>query len=121
MEQMANVYLFGKKYVVPASLTIMEAMEYCGYRLVRGCGCRNGFCGACATIYRIAGDRELKACLACSTKVEDNMYVATLPFFPLVKAVYDVEKVKPTEQIRRSRSGSRSPEPVDNRHIPWLP
>ena len=28
MEQMANVYLFGKKYVVPASLTIMEAMEY---------------------------------------------------------------------------------------------
>lgn len=52
-----------------------------------------------ATIYRIAGDRELKACLACSTKVEDNMYVATLPFFPLVKAVYDMETVKPTEQI----------------------
>ena len=25
---------------------------------VPGCGCRNGFCGACATIYRIAGDRE---------------------------------------------------------------
>ena len=36
MEQMANVYLFGKKYVVPASLTIMEAMEYSGYQLVRG-------------------------------------------------------------------------------------
>ena len=99
MEQMANVYLFGKKYVVPASLTIMEAMEYCGYRLVRGCGCRNGFCGACATIYRIAGDRELKACLACSTKVEDNMYVATLPFFPLVKEVYNIEEIKPTQQI----------------------
>ena len=58
--------LFGKKYQVPASLTIMEAMEYAGYQLVRGCGCRNGFCGACATIYRIKGDRELKACLACS-------------------------------------------------------
>ena len=27
------------------------------------------------------------------------MYVATLPFFPLVKEVYDVEKIKPTEQI----------------------
>ena len=50
------------------SLTIMEAMEYSGYQLVRGCGCRNGFCGACATIYRIKGDRELKACLACSDK-----------------------------------------------------
>ena len=99
MEQMANVYLFGKKYVVPASLTIMEAMEYSGYQLVRGCGCRNGFCGACATIYRIKGDRELHACLACSTKVEDNMYVATLPFFPLVKQVYDIEQVKHTQQI----------------------
>ena len=27
------------------------------------------------------------------------MYVATLPFFPLVKKVYDIEKIKPTEQI----------------------
>jgi succinate dehydrogenase/fumarate reductase-like Fe-S protein len=95
MEKMVNVFLFGKKYEVPASLTIMEAMEYAGYQLVRGCGCRNGFCGACATIYRIAGDRELKACLACSTTVENNMYVATLPFFPLVKAVYDMKRFKP--------------------------
>ena len=67
MENMVTVFLFGKKYEVPDSLTIMEAMEYSGYQLVRGCGCRNGFCGACATIYRIKGDRELKACLACST------------------------------------------------------
>ena len=80
MENMVDVYLFGKKYSVPDNLTIMRAMEYAGYQLVRGCGCRNGFCGACATIYRIAGDRELKACLACSTKVEN-------------------EKIKPTEQI----------------------
>ena len=99
MEQMVTVYLYGKKYEVPENLTIMEAMEYSGYQLVRGCGCRNGFCGACATIYRIAGDSQLRTCLACSTKVENNMYVATLPFFPLVKAVYDIEKVKPTEQI----------------------
>ena len=70
-----------------------------GYQLIRGCGCRNGFCGACATIYRIKGERELKTCLACQTKVENNMYVATLPFFPLVKQVYDIEKIKPTEQI----------------------
>ena len=99
MENMVTVFLFGKKYEVPDSLTIMEAMEYSGYQLVRGCGCRNGFCGACATIYRIAGDRELKACLACSTRVENNMYVATLPFFPLVKEVYDMEKLKPTQTV----------------------
>ena len=99
MEQMVNVYLFGKQYTVPADLTIMRAMEYAGYQLVRGCGCRNGFCGACATIYRIKGKNELKTCLACQTKVEEGMYIATLPFFPLVKQVYDIETVRPTEQI----------------------
>ena len=99
MEEMVNVFLFGKKYSVPSHLTIMGAMEYAGYQLVRGCGCRNGFCGACATIYRIKGDRDLHACLACQTKVEDNMYVATLPYFPLIKEVYDINKVTPNEQI----------------------
>ena len=99
MEKMVNVFLFGKRYEVPESLTIMKAMEYAGYQLVRGCGCRNGFCGACATIYRIKGQQELKTCLACQQQVEEGMYVATLPFFPLVKQVYDIEKIKPTQQI----------------------
>ena len=99
MEKFVNIYLFGKRYEVPENLTIMCAMEYAGYKLVRGCGCRNGFCGACATIYRIKGDRELKVCLACQTKVENDMYIATLPFFPLVKQVYDIENIKPTQQI----------------------
>lgn len=99
MEKKVNVFLFGKKYQVPESLTIMKAMEYAGYKLVRGCGCRNGFCGACSTIYRIHGQQELKTCLACQTKVEEGMYVATLPFFPLVKQVYDVQKISPSAQI----------------------
>lgn len=94
-----NIYLFGKKYTVPEELTIMKAMEYCGYQLVRGCGCRNGFCGACATIYRIKGQMELKTCLACQTKVEEGMYIATLPFFPLVKQVYDMEKLTPKQTV----------------------
>ena len=99
MEKLVNVYFFGKQYQVPESLTIMKAMEYAGYKLIRGCGCRNGFCGACATLYRIKGKTELKTCLACQQQVEEGMYVATLPFFPLVKQVYDIQKVKPTEQI----------------------
>ena len=53
MSKMVSVFLFGKKYEVPSNLTIMTAMDYAGYQLVRGCGCRNGFCGACATLYRI--------------------------------------------------------------------
>ena len=99
MEKTVNIFLFGKKYEVPENLTIMTAMEYAGYQLVRGCGCRNGFCGACATIYRIKGQQELKTCLACQQQVEEGMYVATLPFFPLVKQVYDINKIKPTQQI----------------------
>jgi heterodisulfide reductase subunit C len=99
MEEMVNVFLFGKRYSVPSHLTIMGAMEYAGYQLIRGCGCRNGFCGACATIYRIKDERDLHACLACKTKVENNMYVATLPYFPLVKEVYDINKITPNEQI----------------------
>ena len=99
MESFVDVFLFGKCYSVPDNLTIMGAMEYAGYQLVRGCGCRNGFCGACATIYRIRGDRELKVCLACQTKVENNMYVATLPFFPLIKEGFDLEKVSPDVSV----------------------
>ena len=99
MDNMINVYLFGKKYQVPAGLTIMTAMEYAGYELVRGCGCRNGFCGACATIYRIKGESQLHGCLACQTEVQENMYVATLPFFPLEKKIYNIEDIKPDQQI----------------------
>ena len=99
MSNMVNVYFYGKRYSVPAELTIMTAMEYAGYTLSRGCGCRHGFCGACATIYRIKGDRELKACLACETKVQNDMYVATLPFFPLVKQVFDVEKIPADQSV----------------------
>jgi len=99
MENMVKIYIYGKEYSVPANLTIMTAMEYAGYTLVRGCGCRNGFCGACATIYRIKGQKDLKTCLACQTQVEDGMYIATLPFFPLVKQPYDIEKVTPNQMI----------------------
>jgi len=99
MSDMVNIFLYGKKYEVPASATIMSGMEYAGYKLVRGCGCRCGFCGACAIIYRIKGERELKVALACQTQVVNDMYIATLPFFPLVKEIYDINEVKPDERI----------------------
>ena len=99
MQEMVNVYFFGKRYVVPADLTIMTAMEYAGYTLKRGCGCRHGFCGACATIYRIKGKNELGTCLSCQAQVQEGMYVASIPFFPTDKRTYDINQIKPTEQI----------------------
>lgn len=95
-KEMVDIYILGKKYTVPASLTIMDSMEYAGYQLVRGCGCRSGFCGACATIYRIKGQKELKVCLACQTKVQDGMYLTQLPFFPGDKKNYELDELAPT-------------------------
>ena len=77
----------------------MTAMEYAGYTLKRGCGCRHGFCGACATIYRIKGENELKTCLACQTQVQEGMYVASIPFFPTDKRTYNIEDLKPNQQV----------------------
>jgi len=94
-----EVYIMGKSYRVPAGLTIMKALEYAGYRYVRGCGCRAGFCGACSTIYRIEDEQKLGFDLACQKVVEDQMYLVQLPFVPAAKAEYDLEKTKPKETI----------------------
>ena len=95
-EDLIPVYIMGKCYMVPPSLTIMKAMEYAGYKLIRGCGCRGGFCGACATAYRILGDPKLYFGLACQTVVQPNMYLAQIPFFPAQRATYDITKLEPT-------------------------
>ena len=92
-----EVFIMGKSYKVPSGLTIMKALEYAGYRYIRGCGCRAGFCGACSTIYRIEDEQKLGFDLACQKVVEDKMYLVQLPFVPAAKAEYDIEKIKPKE------------------------
>ena len=102
MEQMVNVYFYGKKYQVPGDLTIMTAFEYAGYTLVRGVGCRHGFCGACTTIYRIKGKNELHTCLACQTQVQEGMYIARIPYFPTDKRTYNIEDLKANQEVMMS-------------------
>jgi len=94
--ELIPVYIMGKCYMVPPSLTIMKAMEWAGYRLIRGVGCRRGFCGACATAYRILGDPKLYFGLACQTVVQPDMYLAQIPFFPAQRASYDITQLEPT-------------------------
>ena len=94
-----RIYIMGKEYRVPAGLTIMKAMEYAGYRFIRGAGCRGGFCGACATVYRKEGDYKIYTDLACQKTVEDGMYLVQLPFVPANKAIYDIEELKPEPNI----------------------
>ena len=90
------VYIMGKRYMVPPTLTIMKAMEWAGYTLIRGVGCRGGFCGACATTYRVLGDPKLYFVLACLTVVQPVMYLAQIPFFPAQRASYDITQLEPT-------------------------
>lgn len=92
--RMIDIYVMGKGYQVPDGLTILTALEYCGYRVIRGCGCRAGFCGACATIYNFKNDPQLRYDLACQKTVEQDMYLVQIPFFPAVRAQFDLEKTK---------------------------
>ncbi len=94
-KKMISIYIIGKKYLVPYGLTIMKAMEYAGYRYIRGCGCRGGFCGGCGTVYRFKDDYKLQSGLACQTVVEENMYLVQIPFFPANKADYNLDELKP--------------------------
>lgn len=94
-QSMITIQIMGKPYDVPADATIMGAIEYAGHQIIRGAGCREGYCGACATIYRVAGDYKIQTGLACMTLVEEGMSLAQVPYVPAEKAIYDIEKLKP--------------------------
>jgi len=91
-----SVYIMGKRFLVPEASTIMGALEYAGYQLKRGVGCREGFCGACATVYRLKDDYRLQTGLACQTVVQDGMLIAQIPFVPAGKPVYHIDEMEPT-------------------------
>lgn len=94
-QRLITVYIMGKAYEVPAESTIMGAIEYAGHQIIRGAGCREGYCGACATIYRLPGDYKIRTGLACMTLAEEGMTLAQIPSVPAEKAIYDIEKLKP--------------------------
>lgn len=92
IEHWVWIHIMGRAYKVPAGLTIMQAMEYAGYKFITSAGCRAGFCGACATIFRKEGEYELQTAMACQTRVEDGMYLVQIPFAPEQKANYNISK-----------------------------
>jgi len=92
---MVTVFIMGKAYQVPGEATIMGAIEYAGYQIKRGAGCREGFCGACATVYRLPNDYKIYTGLACTTLVKEGMWLSQLPSIPSQKPVYDIAKLNP--------------------------
>jgi len=97
-DDLITVQIMERKVQVPASLTILKALEYAGYKLTHGVGCRAGFCGACGTVFRLPGDPKLNFALACQTVVQDGMYLAQIPFFPGQKPAYEVMDLTPDAQ-----------------------
>lgn len=98
-KKMVRVYIMGREHRIPIGLTIMKAMEYVGYQFIRGAGCRGGFCGACATVYRMKDDYKLRTALACQETVQDGMYLAQIPFTPANKAIYNLNELSPTANV----------------------
>lgn len=92
---MIPISVMGKKFEVPEELTILKALEFSGFKITRGCGCRGGVCGACATVYRKKGDYHIKTGLACQTVIEPEMNLVQLPFISARKSLYEVREVNP--------------------------
>jgi succinate dehydrogenase/fumarate reductase-like Fe-S protein len=94
-----NIFVNGKKYEVFNDMTITDAMEHVGFRFIRGSGCRQGMCGACATLFRTRDNYKLRTALACQELVEDGMQILLMPYSPAKKAIYDLEKIKISENV----------------------
>jgi succinate dehydrogenase/fumarate reductase-like Fe-S protein len=94
-EELVTVLIMGQAYKVPADATIMGAIEYAGYQIKRGAGCREGFCGACATAYRLPNDYKIYTGLACTTLVKEGMWLSQLPAIPAQKPTYNLDELEP--------------------------
>ncbi len=95
--RMISIYVMGRKYEVPQGLTILKALEFSGFKITRGCGCRGGVCGACATVYRKKGEYQMGFGLACQTVVEPDICLVQLPYVSANKAIYSIKNVLPDE------------------------
>ncbi len=96
VDSLVPIFFMGKRYDVPASLTIQKALEYAGYQHIRGCGCRGGVCGACGTVFRTPGSYKLQVGLACQTVVQPGMHLMILPFYPGNRSSFDIEQMNGT-------------------------
>lgn len=97
--KLVPIYILSRRFEVPEGSTIITAMEYAGFKLKKGVGCREGFCGACASLYRLEGEYKLHGGLGCQTVVLPNMQIVQIPYTPSPKAIYDLEKINPAEEV----------------------
>lgn len=99
MNRFATIYVNGKKYEAPPHMTIIDAMEYLGFKFIRGSGCRQGMCGSCATLYRILDSYKLIPALSCQELIKEGMQILMIPYSPATKVIYDIDKLRPSSNV----------------------
>ncbi len=87
-----TLHIMGNAYTVPVGFTIMTCMEYAGFQLTRGCGCRGAVCGACAVVYRVGTESRWHVGLACQTLTQDHMTFLFLPYHQGQQSIYQAHK-----------------------------
>jgi len=92
--QKVSVEIMGRRYDVPQGITLVQAMWYTGHHIVRGIGCLGGVCGACSTVYRKKGERDLKEGLGCQLLVEEGLSYSFAPAYPVQKTAYRFEQIE---------------------------
>ncbi len=75
-----RIHVEGEARLVPASITILDALTLSGHRYLRGCGCRVGDCGECAVLVRSPFRRQAVSELACETRVRPDIDLSRIPF-----------------------------------------
>lgn len=90
-----SIYINGRKYEIPKHVTILQAYECGGYRLIRGCGCRGGVCGACAEPNVQQGSQPSSYFLLCRRLYGKHIMAPSIDIPPRIseieRKVFDAE------------------------------
>lgn len=97
--QLLSFRYIGQLYTAPVGLTVVTALEWCGVQLTHGIGCRAGFCGACAVVYRTPENHDVQVALGCQATVVPGMDIAAVPSFPVHRAAFDPATSHPAQAL----------------------
>ncbi len=96
---MVNVYFFGKKYSVTCRTYNYDCYGICRLYIKKRMRLQTRILRSLRNNLQNQRENELKTCLACQTQVQEGMYVASIPFFPTDKRLYNIEDLKPNQQV----------------------
>ena len=86
----------GQSITVAEDANLLEVARNAGLTPNAPCGGK-GTCGKCKV--RLLHRQDQPEVLACQTKVQEGMYVASIPFFPTDKRTYDIEGLKADQRV----------------------